>query len=413
MGLHLRKTRVKFERPTFPVDAIGRTIADGLRGMPPLPRGASVAVAAGSRGIANIQRITRAVVDGLRKIGHKPFLVPAMGSHGGATGAGQIEILSTFGITESAMGCEIRSSMEVVALDNSGLEHPLYMDAHAASADAVVLLNRIKPHTDFHGPYESGLCKMAVIGLGKQKQAEVMHSRGVRGLRDLMPLAAKHLLERARIWAGVAIVENAYDETAAIHVIPAREIYTREPELLDVARRNMPRLPVDKLDVLLVRQLGKNFSGTGLDSGIIGRMRIPGEPEPDRPSITSLAILDMSDESHGNAIGVGYADVITERLFQKIDRAVTLMNVGTACFVERGKIPLALPTDEATYALALKIAFGTKPDTARVMVIPNTLHLDEVYVSAAVERELAGRADIEFVGDAQPAFDAAGNLRHW
>lgn len=412
-SLLLRKARVRFDRPTFPLETLERTIAGGFSRLKPLPKGARVAVAAGSRGIANIVRITRAVVQALQEMGLQPFIVPAMGSHGGATAEGQREVLATYGITEASMKCPIRSSMDVVEIDSTGLEHPLYTDAIAAAADAIVLVNRIKPHTDFHGTHESGLAKMAVIGLGKQRQAEVMHARGVRGLRDLMPKAGRHLLASGKIWAGVGIVENAYDETAMIEVLPAAEIFERERALLEIARRNMPRLPIDKIDVLLVREIGKNISGTGFDSGIIGRMKIPGETEPERPSIRAIAVFNLTEQSHGNAIGVGFADVITKKLFNQIDHDVTAANIVTATFIERGKIPLAMPTDAAAFSLALRTCHGVTLPAARVMCIRNTLHLDEIYVSAALEAELNGRADIEWVSGFEPAFDGDGSLRGW
>jgi hypothetical protein len=411
--LLLRQARVRFDRPQFPLDQLARTLADGLAALEPLPRGSRVAITAGSRGVANIGRITRAIVEALQTLGLEPFIIPAMGSHGGATAAGQLEVLASYGITEAAMGCPIRASMDVVELDSAGLGHPLYMDAHAASADRILLINRIKPHTDFHGRYESGLAKMSVIGLGKAKQAEVMHSFGIPGIRDLVAKAAERVLGTGKIWGGVGIVENAYDETAAIEVIASDRILEREPQLLEQARANMPRLPVDRLDVLLVDELGKNISGTGLDTNIIGRMRIPGEAEPASPSIRAIVVSRLTEKTHGNGIGVGLVDVITERLLAQIDRHAMTTNVITSGFLERGKVPIAAPTDAAAYAVALRTCGRFAPGTERVMRIRNTLLLDEVFVSSALEAELTGRSDIEIVGEPQPAFDAAGTLAAW
>jgi hypothetical protein len=303
--------------------------------------------------------------------------------------------------------------MEVIELDSAGLEHALYMDAHAAAADAVLLINRIKPHTDFHGPHESGIVKMAVIGLGKRKQADAMHSFGVRGLRDLIPLATSRLIESGRLWGGIGIVENAYDETAIVEVIPSQRLLARETELLSIARANMPRLPVDDLDVLIVDRMGKDISGCGMDTNILGRMRITGQPEPQAPRIWSVMVCDLTEASHGNAAGIGLADVITQNLRSKMDEAATHMNIATAGFLERGKIPVTAPTDAEAFALAVRYCCTPPMERVRVIRIRDTLHLGEVMVSSAVARELAGRDDVEFCGEAMPAFGDQGELTSW
>jgi hypothetical protein len=303
--------------------------------------------------------------------------------------------------------------MEVVQLGAPHLDHPLYMDANAHGADAIVLVNRIKPHTDYHGTYESGLVKMAVIGLGKRKQAEVIHTLGTRGLRELIPPAARHLIATGKIWAGVGIVENAYDETAVVEVVPAADIMQRELALLAIARRNMPRLPTEHLHVLVVRELGKNISGTGMDTNVIGRSRVAGEPEPTTPVIQAIAALSVTPESHGNAIGVGLADTITTRLLREIDTEVVRTNAVTAGFLERGKIPLAFPTDAEAYEAALRTCWGIPAGQERVICIRNTLHVSEILTSRALEAELAGRPDVTLEGEYQEAFDAHGMLRNW
>jgi hypothetical protein len=337
-----------------------------------------------------------------------------MGSHGGATAEGQVEVLAGYGVTEVEIGCRILATMEVVELDSTGLEHPLYMDAHAAAADAVLLINRIKPHTDFHGPHESGLVKMAVIGLGKERQAIEMHRFGVPGLRDGVPRAAARLLATGRIVAGLGIVENAYDETMAIELVPASALLAREPALLELARQHMPRLPVDApnaLDVLIVDQLGKNLSGTGLDTNIIGRMRIAGEIEPDAPRIGMIVVTDLTDASHGNATGTGLADVITRRLFDKIDVGVTYTNVFTSGFPERGKIPIVAPTDADAYACALRACGILAPGAERVIRMRDTLHVGDLYLSAAVCAAVRDRTDVEITGEPVEMFEADGRLR--
>jgi hypothetical protein len=413
MDLRLQRARLRFGAARFDLGGLAEHLRGQIEALPPLPRGSRVAVGVGSRGIANLQAIVRETIAGLRALHLHPFVFPAMGSHGGATAEGQLEVLASYGVTPHEIGCEIRASMEVVELDSTGLEHPLYMDAHAATADAVLLINRIKPHTDFHGPHESGLVKMAVIGLGKRKQAEAMHTFGVRGLRDLIPIATRRLIERRVVWGGIGIVENAYDETAVVEAIGADRLMVRETELLGIARANMPRLPVDKLDVLIVDRMGKDISGCGMDTNILGRMRITGQPEPDALRIWSVMVCDLTEASHGNAAGIGLADVITRRLRSKVDEAATHTNIATAGFLERGKIPITAETDAEAFDLAVRYCCTPPLESLRVIRIRDTLHLGEVMVSSAVARELAGRSDVELQGDSARAFDAEGALTGW
>lgn len=373
-------------------------------------RGKSIAIAVGSRGIANLQQITRSVALYLQNLGVQPFVVPAMGSHGGATAEGQAAALASYGITEEAMGCPVRSSMEVVPLDNAGLDHPLFMDRFASEADGVIVINRIKPHTDFHGTYESGLMKMCVIGLGKEKQASEMHRFGIHGLRDLVPKAARKILATGKIGIGIGIVENAYEETAVIEAIPAELIPEREPHLLQLARENMPRLPVDQLDVLMVDQLGKNVSGSGIDTNIIGRIRIDGEPEPESPRIRSIVVHDLTAETHGNACGMGLADVVTQRLRDKIDFDVTYKNIVTSSFLERGKLPVVAACDREAFDIALRGAGCREPHNARVIRIRDTLHLSELLVSSAVLEEIRSHTNIEAHGPPVDLFSSEGEL---
>jgi hypothetical protein len=372
--------------------------------------GASLAIAAGSRGVANIARVVKAAVDYVRGRGAKPFIVPAMGSHGGAIAEGQAALLASYGITEQAMGCPVRATMEVMELPNEGLKTKLFMDRFAWESDGVILINRIKPHTDFHGDFESGLVKMAVIGLGKERQAFEMHGFGVHGLRDLVPQAARQLLATGKILGGIALVENAYDETAVIEAIPAANIWTREPQLLALAKQNMPILPVEHLDVLIVDRFGKNISGTGMDTNIIGRTHIFGEPEPKSPRIKMIVVADLTDESHGNATGMGFADVVTRRLFGKIDFPVTYKNVMTAGFPDRAKLPMVAETDRQALDIALRGAGCRDVAHARVIRIRDTLHLGELLVSAAVLEEVRHAANIEVAGEDADVCDAAGAL---
>jgi hypothetical protein len=280
--------------------------------------------------------------------------------------------------------------MDVVEIPAPGLEHPLYMGRHAFEADGVVLLNRIKPHTDFHSTYESGLVKMSVVGLGNHEQAKVMHGLGVRGLAELIPLAARVLFATGKILFGLAVVEDAHDQTMRVRALTPEAILSEEPELLQLAVRSMPSLPTDNLDVLIVDAMGKNISGTGMDPNIIGRIRVKGTPEPRKPEIASIIVADLTEESHGNALGIGLADITTRRLFDKIDFKAMYANVVTTTFLERGKIPIV--ADDLPHALdmASRTVAGRAFADLRVMRIANTLHLEEVWVSPALEREMQG-----------------------
>ncbi|MEO6725148.1 MAG: DUF2088 domain-containing protein [Blastocatellia bacterium] len=368
---------------------------------------ARIAIAVGSRGIANIARITKAVAAAVKAKGGTPFILPAMGSHGGATAEGQREILASYGVTEEAMGCPVRSSMEVMELDNGDLEIPLFMDRHAFESDGVILINRIKPHTAFHGDYESGLVKMSVIGLGKERLANALHAFGIYGLKTLMPKAARKILATGKIILGVGIVENAYDETSIIEALTPEEILRREPELLNTAKAMMPSFPLNEIDVLIVDALGKNISGSGMDPNIIGRMRIRGEAEPEFPAIKVIVVTDLTDASHGNACGIGLADVVTRRLADKIDWDATYMNGITSGFYEHFMLPIVAPTD--AQALEWGIRASHDPHKSKKIVrITDTLHLSEMYVSEAALDEIKDK--VEILGESENLFDEQGSL---
>ena len=373
-----------------------------------LKPGASIAVAVGSRGIANLSTIVKSVCEQLKAKKFQPFIVPAMGSHGGATAEGQTAVLAAYDITEANIGCPIRSTMDVNELDSTGLANPAYMDANAFHADGIVVINRIKPHTDFHGPYESGLTKMIVIGLGKERQAYEMHRHGVYGLKELVPKTAKRIIELGKIKLGVGIVENAYDETAQVALIPGQEIQERETVLLKEAHKNLPSLPVSDIDILGVDQLGKDISGTGLDTNVIGRIRIPSEKEPTRPTIKAIYVSDLSPASHGNATGMGLADVITEQFRSRIDFETTYTNIVTSGFLERAKQPIVAPNDRAAFELCHRSAGPIALEQLRVIRIRDTLHVNELYVSSAILEELRGETHISVTNPAIKAFDSEG-----
>ena len=406
-NLHLYTIRQKFGGEVC--GDIEGTVArefgrSGLRLRP----GSRIALAVGSRGIANIDRIVRAAAACIREAGGVPFIVPAMGSHGGATAEGQARVLAGYGISEETVGVPITSSMEVVSLASGGLDNKVFMARAAYEADGIVLINRIKPHTDFHGDYESGLVKMAVIGLGKHAAATDLHSFGANGLRERLPLTFKKIAETGKILLGLAVVENPRDETALIEAVPGKLILEREPSLLDLARRNMPSLPVEDIDVLIVDRMGKEISGVGMDPNIIGRIRIGGQEEPASPRITTIAVSGLTPHSYGNAIGVGLADVITRRLFDAIDFNAMYVNARTSRFLERVKVPFIAENDIDAFAVALNACGNKAPGAERFVRIRDTLHLAEVQVSEAVYREI--KNSVELVKGAENIYDEQGNL---
>lgn len=374
------------------------------------PAGASVAIAVGSRGIADIARIVKTTVEVLKAKGAAPFLVPAMGSHGGATAEGQEEVLKSYGITEETVGAPIRSSMQTVELFQGRLPARIFMDKHAYEADGIVVINRIKVHTDFHGATESGLMKMCVVGLGKHKQALEMHRFGVYGLRELVPAAARVILESGKITLGIGIVENAYDRTMAIRAVLPQDMEREELLLLELNRRNMPGLPVRQADILLIDEMGKDISGTGVDPNIIGRIRIRDQQEPEYPRISTIIAADLTEASHGNALGMGLADFITKRLCDKIDWKATYENVLTSTFTERGKMPVVADTDRKAMEYALRTCGRLEAGEVRALRIRNTLKLDEIYVSKPILEDIYGKDTIEVIGTFRDMFDEDGAL---
>lgn len=375
-----------------------------------LKPGARVAITGGSRGIANIDRIIAATAKAIRQLGGEPFIVPAMGSHGGATAEGQIEVLASYGVTEERMGCAIRSSMEVVQIGVTESGMPVHLDRHAASADAIVVINRVKKHTDFRGHVESGLMKMIAIGLGKKVQAELIHAYGSPGLKKYVPEVARVAIARAPIALGLAIVENGYEETADVVALEPEEIEAGEARLLKLVKRHAPGIPFDEVDVLVVDRIGKEISGSGLDTNVIGRIKIPGVPDPPRPRITAIVALDLTPASHGNAIGIGLCDVVSRKLVDKMDPGATYTNAITSGFYERGKIPITLPND----ALAVHTAISRLPPEAqaapRLIRIPDTLHIAEMWVAEALVPE-ARELGLELIGDLVPLrFDETGTI---
>ena len=400
---------------TFPrsrVADIPRTVAQalGAAGLP-IKGGDAVAVGAGSRGIANIDVIVGAAVRWLRDLGARPFVFPAMGSHGGGTPEGQLAVLAHYGITEATMGCPIRATMDVVRVGET-LGLPVWLDRYAAEADWIGLVNRVKPHTDFKGSIESGLFKMLTIGLGKYKGAIQYHRANIHhGYETVITSVGREMLSKARIGFGLGIVENGYDETARIEAFTAASLEAGERRLLKGASEWMARLPFGAMDVLIVEEIGKNISGAGMDTNVIGRPSNPHEPFPADPRILWIVALDLTEESYGNAVGIGNADFTTRRLVDKIDMKPTLINAITACAPGGAKVPPTYDTDREAIETALSCIGLTPPERARVIRIKNTLRLGEIEVSEAFLPEVAKRSDLTRLTDPAPlAFDAAGRL---
>ncbi len=383
-----------------------------LSGTGLLRPGIRVAVAVGSRGIANLKEIVKTTINELQALGTHPFIVPAMGSHGGATAAGQEKVLASYGITQEEVGVPVCASMEVIQVGTWN-GYPLYYDQAAAAADVVFLINRIKPHTDFKGSIESGLLKMVVIGLGNHRGATIMHSLGFDRFHQIIPEAGAIILANTPPTIGLAVLENAYDETAKIEILLGEEILIREPELLAEAKGFMPRLLLPTMDVLIVDEIGKDISGAGMDPNIIGRTPSGLTEGFDAPPIQRIVVLDLTEKTHGNAMGIGMADVTTRKLVEKIDFAYTYANALTSTVLIAAKIPMFFNTEKEAIAVAVKTCNRVDPEKARIVRIKNTLELSHVLIS---ETYLPlDRADLEITGEPFPLeFDALGNLyRTW
>lgn len=372
-----------------------------------------IALGFGSRGVAKIDVIAKKLVALVKASGGDPFIVPAMGSHGGAVPEGQIEVLSGLGITEASVGCPIHATMEVVDMGMTSVGLPALIDKNVAEADGLILTNRVKVHTDFHGPHESGIMKMMAIGLGKETGANAIHRHGTKGLREYMPVIAKHLVESVNWIAGFATVEDGYHNPVIIEGLTADNLIEGEQRLLQKSRDLMPQIPVDEIDVLIIDEIGKDISGAGLDTNIIGRWLIAGEPEPERPNIKRIIILDLTPASHGNATAYGLADFMSKRLFDKIDFPITTKNIFTSGFLQRGYMPMVFETDEETIQSAIFDVYRSHIDDhhqARVVRIKNTLELEDMWVSKNIADEICDRDTIELKGDAADLAFTNGQL---
>ncbi|HVJ83654.1 MAG TPA: lactate racemase domain-containing protein [Planctomycetia bacterium] len=373
--------------------------------------GARVAIAVGSRGIANIRRIAGAAVAAVRELGADPFLVAGMGTHGGGTSEGQRAILADFGIDESRMGCPVVTDMESTEIGTNEYGAAVYWDKNALAADHVVAINRVKAHTDFRGPIESGILKMIVIGLGKRESAKQVHRLGTRGMAEMVPASAKVVMAKTPFALGLAVIENAGEQTALVKAIEPEDLFEAEPKLLLQAKEWQGKLPFAAADILVVGELGKNYSGTGMDPNVLGRRMLETEDDFDAPRIVRIAVLDMSPESHGNSIGVGFADLTTERLVAAIDHHSVRLNTFTAQLLLRAKIPFAFPDDRAVFEAAFATCWRPRREEAKLAIIPNTLEVSELYVTAPLAQDLvAPGGKLEFGPPRKLPFGADGNL---
>ena len=374
-----------------------------------IKKGMRIAVGVGSRGVAQIPRIVRATIDELKRDGAEPFIVPAMGSHGGATAEGQIDVLANLGVTEMSAGCPICSSMEVVHLGVMDNGLPVLIDKNAFEADGIIVINRIKAHNGFSGPNESGLVKMTTIGLGKQKGAESCHTLGFGRMAEFIVEMAKIKLEKAHFLFGIGTVENAYDQVKKIAAIPSEKIIEEERVLLLESKQNMPRLLLQPIDVLIVDLIGKEFSGGGMDPYTTGRAATPYitvGPEPKR-----LAVLDVSEQSHGNCCGMGMADFSTRRLFNKINFEYTYANNITSTALVSGKIPLIMENDRLAIQGAIRTCNILDTNHVRMVRIPNSLHIEKIYISESMLEEAIQHPDITVLGEAEEiGFDESGSI---
>lgn len=404
MTFKMAKYRVDYDKAG--IDNIHKEVIKELENVDiKIAKGSSIAIAVGSRGISNIDKIVKSVVTYIKGKGATVFIVPAMGSHGGANAEGQREVLESFNVTEEYTGAKIISSMDVIELPNDGLKTRVFMDKNAYNADGIIVINRVKAHTDFHGDVESGIIKMCVIGLGKHHQALEIHHHRIKGLKEFIAPTAKKVLEQGKIILGIGIVENAYDKTKIIRAVKPKDFFSVESELLKISKENMPKLPIDNIDILIIDEMGKDISGVGLDTNIIGRMKVGTGSEPENPNITNIVITDLTEASHGNALGMGLGDIITQRLFDKIDLKATYENVITSTFLERGKIPVIAKDDKKALEFAIRTCGPIDMDDLKIIRIKNTLKLDELYVSKAVESLFKENDKIEKIEDESEIFE--------
>lgn len=407
-----RFARVEYDPPTPTVDDPASTARESLSdlSLESLSAGATIAVGVGSRGIHDLVPVTRAVVDGLDERGFEPVIVPAMGSHGGASAEGQRETLAALGISEERLECPIDARMDVVEVGEAG-GGPVRFSRAASEADATLVINRIKPHTNFTGEVESGLCKMLAIGLGKHRGAQAVHRDALsRGYVPAITDALEAIRKEVQVLGGVAIVENFEDRTASIEGVPENALPEREADLLERAREQMPTLPYDELDALVIDRIGKDVSGTGMDTNVIGRYEVLNAEDPETPDIDRVVVRGLTEATHGNGQGIGLADLTTTAVAEELDLEQVYTNALTSGSLSKARLPVALPTDELALTAAVSSIGSYDPDDVRMAWIPDTGHLSEFRVSKALADEsvehlsVAGYDRLRFE-DGEPRFE--------
>ncbi|MBI3863586.1 MAG: DUF2088 domain-containing protein [Planctomycetia bacterium] len=408
------RLRQKFDCPRIDdiPDEVERQLQSLALGTKVRP-GETVAVTVGSRGIANIAVITKAIVAHFKRLKAVPFIVPAMGSHGGGTAEGQRQIIEDYGVTEDFVGAEIRASMETVIVDKTPQGIPVHFDRHAFGADHVVVAGRVKPHTGFVGEIESGLHKMMLIGLGKHEGAKIYH----RAITDyswleIVKAVADSVLRKCKVVCGVGFVENAYDETALIAAVAPHEFLKRETELLVLAKQWMPRLPFPKVDLLIVDELGKNISGSGMDTNVIGRKYNDHRAtDRDNVAVKTIFVRGLTEATHGNACGIGMSEFTNNRTIASVDKRITAINAITGGHAPAASLPISFETDRDVLEAAFPTIGLTDPENARVLHISNTLQLAELLASEAYVPLIEDRDDLEVVEELhEMEFDEDGNL---
>jgi hypothetical protein len=406
----MTKVKVKFDDKK--IDELGSALREKLQQehiQNTVKPGMEIAIAVGSRGLDRLVELTAVTVQFLKEMGAKPFIVPSMGSHGGATAEGQRDVLAHLGVTEESAGCEIRSSMEVIKLGELSNGLPVYIDKYASQADGIVVINRVKPHTAFRGPVESGIMKMISIGLGKQKGAEACHQLGFKYMAENVPAMAKMIMEKKPILFGVATVENAFDKVAIVDVLTPEQIIDKEADLQAKAKELLPKLFFEQLEVLVIDQIGKNISGDGMDPNITGRYPTP--YAHGGPDVNKMVVLGLTHETEGNANGVGTADFTTKRLVDKMDLEATYANGLTSTVVAPTKIATTLPNDREAIQAAIKTSNILDFTKVKMVRIKNTLELSEIEVSEELLDYIEKHPNMEQISDLyELTFDEKGNL---
>jgi hypothetical protein len=400
--------------PDVAAAVLSELTASGLASS--LPPGASVAIGAGSRGISNISVIVRAVCDYFRAAGLQPFVFPAMGSHGAGTAEGQASVLAHYGITEATMGCPVQSRFDTTPLGLSDLHVETFAGNDALSADAIFVVGRVKWHTSFNGGIESGLCKMLAVGLGKLDSASSTHRHGRQhGMEAVIRSVARHILGTGKVLGGLAILEDAHHNTAQVAALPAGGLIQREEALLATVKQWMPRLPVPEIDILIIDEIGKDISGTGMDLKIVNRNTAPmRNPWPNTPRVKRIFARDLSANSYGNAIGIGATDVVHSRLIAKMDPQAGQINAETSGSFALIRVPPHFPTDRECLELLAKNLGKACLEDATIVWIRNTLDLSSMVVSNNLSAQFSNNPNVEVTGPPFPvAFDESGQLVHW